>query len=180
MEQPSPKIRFHENIVDLTSLMHELISICYDAGKTNINPALVLFAGGLLDSYDKKKMIENFIEYSYDYWEIIHKKNEIFFIENCKDVFKDLPVNHVDAFSVLFQSTNIGGLPIIIDEDKNAIWDYFYSLIKICIKYIHLQRGPQIIFHDGKHKKVYNKKVFSNINRLQYYADKFKIKLNWG
>ncbi len=177
---PNEEERFSRNIVDLTDLIHELIGTCYKAGKTAIQPALIMLAGGILEAYDKVKMIENFIYYSHEFWTQISKREESFFGENCAKVFRDLPKKHVGAFKELFEATDNQGSPIIIKEEKDSIWDYFDSLIKICIKYVHRKRGPKMKdFGDGKGTRpVYTVEIFSDI-RLQYFASIWKVDLKW-
>lgn len=177
---PSEEERFCRNIVDLTTLLHELISICHKAGKTKIEPALIALVGGIIENYDKTTVIENFIFYSYEFWDQIAKREEAFFSENCAKVFRDLPKDHVGAFKELFEARDNQGNPIIIDEDKDAIWDYFDSLIKICIKYVHKVRCPKMKdFGDGKGPKpVYSVNKFPDI-KLQHYANMWKVSLTW-
>ena len=178
--QPSEEERFSKNIVDLTSLLHELIGDCHKLGKTKIEPALILIAGGIIEAYNKVNIIENFIFYSYEFWDQISKKEESFFTENCAKVFRDLPKDHVGAFKDLFEATDNQGNPIIIQDDKNAIWDYFDSLIKICIKYVHRIRGPKLKnFDDGKGARpVYTVDKFRDI-KLTHYANVWKVNLRW-
>ena len=181
MEMPNEEERLSGNIVDLTNLIYELIGICHKAGKTKIEPALIMLASGIIEAYDKTKIIENFIYYSVDFWDQISQRDESFFGENCAKVFCDLPKDHVGAFKELFEATDIEGNPIIIQDDKNAIWDFFDSLIKICIKYIHRVRGPKIKdFEDGKgDRPVYTISKFPDV-KIQRFAGIWKIDLKWG
>lgn len=178
---PNEEERFNTNIVDLTSLLHELITICHKAGKTKIEPGIIMLAGGLIEAIDNVKVIENFILYSYEFWGQISERDESFFTENCAKVFQDLPKEHVSAFKELFEAKDNYGKSIIIQEDKDAIWRFFDSLIKIAIKYIHRVRGPKLKdFNNGKGERpVYTVDKFTNI-KLQYYANIWKVDLQWN
>ncbi|GAH24053.1 unnamed protein product, partial [marine sediment metagenome] len=61
METPNEEERFMTNIKDLTDLIHELITTCYESGIKDINPMLVGLASSYISSLDKKELIETFI-----------------------------------------------------------------------------------------------------------------------
>jgi len=148
MEQnPPEEERFMTNILDLTNLVHELATICWDAGRKDINPHMVAIAENFLERYDPVTLIEIFIEHSYDHWDKIRERDETFFINNAHVIFQHLPVDssNINAFKVFFEAKNDKGEHIIIQDDRNAIWDIFDSLVKICIKYVHKVRGVKLI-----------------------------------
>jgi hypothetical protein len=148
MEQTPPEEeRFITNVLDLTALVHELATICWDAGRKDINPQLVLFAENYLEGYDPVKLIDVFIEHSHPHWEKIREHDEKFFIENAHVIFKQLPVDssNINAFKVFFTAVDNKGNNIISDTDRDAIWTIFESLVKICLKYIHKVRGVKLV-----------------------------------
>ena len=131
MEEMGHRERFQINIAELTELIQELITDCSERGLTDINPELIGLAKEIITSLDNDIIISSFIKKSHTYWDAIHQKNEEFFINDCKQVFNTLPSDQVDSFSVLFSSRDDEGNPIITGEDKDIIWDYFHSLVKI-------------------------------------------------
>jgi len=153
------------NVLDLTYLVHELSTICWDIGRKDINPRLVMMAESYLESYDSVKLIEIFIKHSYLHWNKINDREEIFFVENAQDVFQYLPidVNNINAFKVLFTAVDDEGEHIIIQEDRNAIWDIFGSLVKICIKYVHKVRGVKLVKTPNGIRPAYKTKKFPYI-----------------
>lgn len=174
---PPEEDRFKGNISGLVEFIHELISQCADDGKTEIDPSVIHLAAGFVDSYDSDVLIKHFIERSYKYWTNILDREEKFFRENCADVFVDLPMKEVNAFSDLFKTE---GDPIICQDDKDCIWEYFDSFIKISIKYVHRERGPKM--RDlGKGKgpqRVYSKNVFATVD-LRPYVKRLSVQLEW-
>lgn len=172
---PSEEERFRQNISDFTMLVRELLEDCSSRGKTTIDPNIITVAAAFIESYDPRTMITNFVHYSYEFWDRISKREEVFFRENCVDVFKDIPMDHVNAFKELFSDE---GESIISQDDKDAMWDYFDSFIKICIKYIHRERGPKIRDIGQGPQKVYSKNVFPEVH-LQNYAQVWDVKLEW-
>lgn len=171
--------RFYDNMIDLYSLIHELISICYEKGYTQVNPNMVQLVGTFLQAYDRNKIIDNFIEYSHDYWYDIISRDEKSICNNIKHIFRDLPSDKVDAFRVLYEARDKQGNRIVDKEDIDAIWDFFDSLIKICVKYIHDKRNPNMKkCDDGKLKPVYKNAFFRDI-KIQDYAKRYKIELTF-
>lgn len=174
---PPEEIRFKDNVTGLIEFVHELISQCFDEGKTTIDPNLIQIAANFVGSFDSNILIKHFIKKSYKYWDNVLDKEESFFRDNCADVFGDLPMKEVNAFQDLFNSE---GDPIINQDDKDYIWEYFNSLIKISIKYVHKERGPKI--RDlGKGKgpqRVYTCNIFSGID-LRPYVKRLSITLDW-
>ena len=171
---PSEEERFRQNISDFTMLIRELLEDCSRRGKTNIDPNIITVASAFIESYDPKTLLTNFVHYSYPYWDKISKHEEAFFRENCADVFKDIPMDHINAFKELFSEDE----QVISDDDKDAMWDYFDSFVKICIKYIHRQRGPKIRDIGKGPQRVYSKNEFPDVH-LQKYAQLWDVKLEW-
>ena len=154
--------------------MGELIEDCSKRGKTSLNPTLISLGLTFLTTYNKSTLIENFIHYSYEYWGQIQNREEKFFRDNCANLFPDLPIKHVNAFKELFNDEE----DIITDDDKNSIWGYFESLIRIGIKYIHRERGPKIRDVGEGPQRVYSRKEFPKID-LPKHANIWKVELKW-
>lgn len=162
---PSEEIRFKTNVLDLIALVHDLATICWNAGKRDVNPALIPFAENYLESYDPVGLIEIYIEHSHKHWQEIKDHNEVFFLENAHTIFNQLPINsnHIDAFKVFFTAKDSQGEDIIIQEDRDAIWEIFESLVKICLKFIHKKRKVELRSTDKGLRPVYTIKYFPQI-----------------
>lgn len=195
---PPEEDRFRANILDLTDLMHELAGMCWDAGCEDVNPVLILAAKAYLSGYDKIKLITTFIQYSYikikdsegnivknedgsdkTYWDEIRNRNEDFFVKHAASIFQHLPIksDNIATFKVFFTSKDEDGEYIIIQEDRDAIWDIFGSLVKICIKYIHRKRGLELVSTDKGMRPVYTVKgIFPGI-KVRAEAKKWDIQL---
>ena len=164
-EQPLEEDRFMTNVLDLTDLVHDLASICWDAGKKDINPQLVLFAENYLENYDRTKMIDVFIKNSHMHWHKIKERDEDFFIENAHLIFQNLPIdtNNINAFKLFFTAKDDKGEYIIEQSDKDAVWDIFDSLVKICIKYIHRIRGVKLVPTDRGMRPAYKTNAYPKV-----------------
>ncbi len=171
--------RFMTNIKDLIDLMHELITMCWDAGIKDVNPMMVSLAGNFVTSYNNVELIETFIEHTYlECWEKIRLKDEEFFIKHTDKIFGQLPVGkqHIDAFKLLFTSKDSDGEYIIVQEDRDAIFDIFGSLVKICIKYVHRVRDCHLVEKDGRMVPRYRYEKFPKI-KVREHAKNWKIDL---
>ncbi len=179
MEQnPPEEERFLTNVLDLTALVHELATTCWNSGTKDINPQLVFIAEKYLENYDKISLIETFIKHSHPHWDEIKNRNEEFFIEHAHILFKHLPIdsNNINAFKVFFTAIDENGENIIIEEDRDAIWDIFDSLVKICIKYVHKVRGVKLVDTGKGLRPAYIKNKFPDI-KVRKQAKIWGIKL---
>ena len=179
----SDEDRFRTTVLELTDLIHELTTICWDEGVETMNPSLIILGKSYLAGLNKTDLITAFINNSYgspdnNYWDEIRDRNEEFFINHSDSVFSNVPVGkgNMTAFKTLFTAKDENGENIINGEDRDAIWDMFFSLVKICIKYIHRVRECIIVEIDGKWKKRYQKNFFPKIKVLKE-AKKWDIEL---
>ena len=175
-----PADRFQTNILDLTQIIKEIIQRCSKNKHTNINPNVIDLVLGFLQGHTSEKIIHTFADKSYDYWASIKNREESFFKDSCKKVFSDLPEDYVDSFRKLFETTDTNGQSIITDDEKNLIWDYFESFVKISLHYIHEGRKPQIIINnEGRSQKIYRQNFFKNV-KLQKESKNWNVKLIWS
>ena len=177
---PTEEERFSINSNDLSDLVHELTSKCWDNGHKEIQPILINLAQAYLNSLDKTLLMETFITHSHNFWEEIRLRHENFFVEHSKDIFGQLPVEqgNIDAFKMLFTSKDANGNPLIEEEDRDAIWEMFGSLVKICIKYIHRIRDCHLEENkDGKMVPRYRYNRFPEI-KVREHAKKWDITLD--
>lgn len=177
--QLPPEDRFYQTVIELTQLIHDLVSDAYDKGYEIINPGLVQMGGLILSGYNKTKIIQTFIKYSYEHWDEIRHHDESFFDEHATSIFRDLPLNNVNAFKALFHLRDKHGHHVIIKDDREAIWNFFRTLIIISIKYIHINRRPvQRIDNKGKPKPVYLAHFFDEVD-LDRHAKEWKVNLEY-
>ena len=179
MPLQSPEERFHDNIVDLTTFLKEIIERCHNLGYTNIDPKVVEMVRGFLRGYHAEEIIKTFSIKSYEHWPSIKKHDEIFFKNHCNDVFSDLPKEYVDSFRKLFETYKDTGDPVITEEEKNIIWLYFESFVKISIHYIHENRRPDWDLSNNTMRKVYRIGFLPELKGLQKQVKIWNVKLKW-
>jgi len=139
---PPEEERFADNTKGLSELTCNLVEQAYKDKYTTISPELVKIASCFIENMDKVVILESFVEYSHTFWDQIKERRREFFMENAGNIFKDLPVSNVSAFKMLFTTYKPDGSLIISDDSINSLWEFFDSLIKICIKYVHKKRKP--------------------------------------
>lgn len=152
--------RFSMNTVIMAQAVHESITRLFNAGYKTVNPTIVAFAIGVIQTFDKHYLIQGFIENCHPppeswgknisnpttvCWDNIKQRDETFFVNNASNIFKYLPMDKVNLFKDLFTTVDTNGKCVISQSLKDQIWDLFDSMIKISIKYIHKNRGPYSI-----------------------------------
>lgn len=132
----SPAQRFKSNIKGLTSLLIDTIKVCSENNYSIISPYMLQAASAIMELYDDDLIINTFINSSYRGWSSVLRKDPNYFLENSKNIFGNLPVNVGECIDKLINAP----CTIVPTDDKNLIWEYFHSLVKISIRHIHEQR----------------------------------------
>ena len=163
------------NLIDLCGEVKRILDKLYKEKLINFNPILITIGQGILSKYVPDVIIDNFIKNTCQHWEKINEKDENFFIENAGDLLKDYPVGDIDPFKEIFKNNYID------DNDKELLWEYLESLIKISIIYIHQERKPYYIENDdGIKKKSYDKNYqYQPQVPIIKMANLYNVKLEW-
>lgn len=132
--------RFAGNLKALIPVIKAIVGRACNSGLKFVDPQLLDVAGGLLNGFNTTTMIEKFIERSNPFWERIRNKENSFFVENAGLVFDGLQVDIVNSFKMLYESKHADGTPVLTPKDEKLLWEYFHSMVKISIKYIHSTR----------------------------------------
>ena len=137
MSQPPEEDRFSRNATIMAQAVQEGVQNLYDAGYQTVSPVIVSVVAAVISSFDKKVLIEGFIDNSYrQCWEKIRLRDEVFFVENASQVFQYLPVDKVNLFKDLFTTKDKNGNSVVPEDIKDQVWNLFDSMIKISIKYV--------------------------------------------
>lgn len=108
------------------------------------------------------------------HWDKINERDEKFMEENAFAIFRIVPAGNVNEFRKIFQSKNDKGEYIVGKEDRDIIWDYLETFVRISLRYIHDEREPYSIMVDGKKKFNYHVKYVRDID-LTYHGKKWEI-----
>ena len=175
MASPKPaETRFYETAKQLCDVASDIVQEYYDKGYKFVEPCVLQVAGGLIANFQnrQKEFIDGFIKKSHMHWDKIRNEEEEFIHNHATEIFGKLPVTQINAFSKLFLEKDANGRQIVSDEDREDIWSYFQSLVRICINYIHVNREP--IIHEGK--QVYRKSFMKDI-QLSKIANDWEMNL---
>lgn len=152
--KPSPLERFRDTIDDSLDVAQEIIVRLHKANKTILDPKVTAVASGFLKAMSPETLIDRFIIHTFSYWDNIHDKKRVFFVENYQEIFEGLPVNHLNAFGEMFKKEEN-----MTKDEEDTIWEFFHSLVKTCIHYIHEIREPKTV--DGQ--RAYSNSKFAVI-----------------
>ena len=205
--QPPPhEERFKSNMESLTKVLYGYFQNLYSRNITKIQPNTILIAQGVVEAYNPIAVLENYIEYSKDFWPKIAARDDSFMVENCHEIFRDIPTSNPDelirTFKTLYTSRIIldkstnneivvtpddprynDGHNVLTDSEKDTIWRLFTAMTKISIKYIHDKREPIAKFKevDGATKTVrrYKTNAFPDVKNIVKLAKMFEIELLW-
>lgn len=145
---PSPEERFKETVCDFAAVILEILNDVRSKGFDELDPRLVEIAGTILSKVNNDKLIRGFIVKSHGYWQQIFDRKEEFIIKHSSDIFVDIPLEHVDSVKTLFITEQANGEPYLEDEDKEDIWAFFHSMVKISIKYFDEYPETQLILNN--------------------------------
>lgn len=171
--------RFAKNTTIMAQAVHESITKLFDAGYKTVDPMLVQMAVIVISGFDKHYLIQGFIENSHEKcWDGIKKRDEVFFVDNAKHIFKYLPMDKVDLFKDLFFTKDVNGNNVISQSLKDQLWGLFDAMIKISIKYIHRQRSPYSYQTENGMVNTYGAQFFEEVD-LQRHASVWNVKLEF-
>lgn len=133
---------FVKNVVNLLDTIKDVLDEARDKKECNIATGSIDIIVGYLEKSDKRHTIEAFIGHSiHKYWNEILKKNEKFLHDNYEDFFSSFNFEQesADTFGKMLNAINKKKEYIV---PRDTVWEYLYSIVKCCIKYIFVEMGP--------------------------------------
>lgn len=184
---PSAEDRFHQNVLGLAELIRDIVSDVQEKGFPVVSIQIIEFAISLLRHFPSKDVIETFINKAngstttfetHPFTKIFHKDRD-FFLNNMDLLFGDLPPDRVKMFGAMFSEKDKQGNPIVPEEDEEEIWEYFQSLVKIAIKYVHEERQPLLVQEEHQEIRKYrNASLFPNFE-LAKHVELWEVMLSF-
>jgi len=149
--KPTPVERVKSNLLEIIRLTRDIISYVSQNGyKINIDPNLCNIAVKILENVQASKIVDGFIERSFNYWDKLKEKDEEFLLLNSNVLFGELDQNVISAFASMMKAKDPNGKSYVPDETKESVWKIIHAMIKGSIKYVHESRCAKEI--DGKMK----------------------------
>jgi hypothetical protein len=161
-------------MMDLSDFIYNLLVKLNNSGYNAIQAELILAASAVMQTYDQDELIKSFIDKSVLLWDHINTRNEAFMNKNAFSIFTAVPTEHISSFQEIFTSVGDNGNPIVDGEDRNTIWIFMESFVKISIKYIHDWQQPYVL--DGKSRYRRRYPLPDGVS-LHEHSKKWNIKL---
>lgn len=162
-----PQDRFKRVLSQLVSLTKEIsekavLNGCVTGAENDITN----FERGI-SCITSRYLIENFVVASSDTWDKIATRDQSFLRNNASTLFNltDDKLCNLDAI--------ISG-DYVDDEDKDMVWKFLDSMIRISINFIHEERCPG--YNNGVPE--YAREYVQNLD-IQNIAEKWNVKLKW-
>lgn len=138
-----PEERFIERVCQFCEFFKGVLE---DAKKDDIDTPASPFVMDLIKNFVKKedphKAITTFILRSYKSWDNAVVRDKNYFRTDALSCFAGIPQSSVESFNGLFDLRKSNGELLVSEEIQANLWDFFDSLIKTSIVYIHQQRKP--------------------------------------
>lgn len=175
--------KFAANVKSFIEYLRDLFQDCKESGHQIVPDILLEMGIQVVEGYSTRDLIESLIETSYEHWRHIHERNDLYFNQNLDSVFAGLKMQNVKLFEKLLTTRDSKDQLVVSDQDRENIWDYLNSFVKLALQFIHETRQPVILITvdsngqpitvDGKltQKPCYIRQYMENIN----LADCFKM-----
>lgn len=185
MKHP-PAVRFKENTIGLVEFLSDIVREIKQTYKIKIDPEAIDYICIFIKAYDKDALVNNFIYSSLVHWDSIYDRLEEYFTNDLSSIFQFVDVPYKDEYISQLQEvlatkkSNYTVSPndpnydpyIVSIEDKNTIWDYLCSFVRISVQFLHQNSGP--VMKDGKIE--YKAPLYTDID-IGAVAAKWKIEL---
>lgn len=116
----------------LTSFKKNLVRLCDDLIEILPNDTDLLTIRIFVNSIPLVEAIENFADITIPYKEKILAKDEEYFLNMNGGMFENLESSKVSKFKDVYLSGKL------TDDQKNVIWSYFTTFLKLGLKYREL------------------------------------------
>lgn len=140
LEKVPPESRFKATVMGMCDVMLEIVN---NQKVQIVNPITINIVKFFLILMSDDALIDRFISYSHTHWHKMHEKDKKYFVAHSDSIFGDLPTDaakaQVNVFAVFFMDEKS-----VTKTDEELLWEYFHSLVKIAIKYIHQTRKPYL------------------------------------
>jgi hypothetical protein len=164
----APEERFRSNLINFVQYMSTIVKPVLPEMS---NPIVIGYVLSVINNANSSEMMYKFIDRSNKHWDDSFDKKESSLLSNISELFEDLPQDKVSKICSVFNTTDEKGNLVINNSQREIIWSYIHSFIKISIKYIHKTRCP--VKNDAGIKK-YTVKYFDGLS-CRLLSEKWKI-----
>ena len=138
-----PQDRFKDRLVQFIDFTKGLVVEANEAGiETPVPPFLLEISKNFIAKEDSDKIITTFILRSFQNWDRIHSHDLEFMKGEGLKAFHGIPEKNLKDFTALFNVVKPDGTKLLSAPIEVQLWDFFESLVKISVCYVHQQRKP--------------------------------------
>jgi hypothetical protein len=158
MSLPPPEERFKRRLIEFIEFTKSVIVEGTAAGiQTPVSPLIMDLSKAFIEKEDAGKIVTTFTIRSLKSWDRI-KSHDVEYIKNAgTSVFDGVPQKSVEDFKSLYDVKRPDGTKLFNETIEAGVWDYFESLVKLAVCYVHKERCPDPV------TKKYTKNFFPDM-----------------
>jgi hypothetical protein len=138
-----PQERFKERLVQFIDFTKSLVIEANEHGiETPVSPLILDISKNFIGKEDSDKIITTFILRSFQNWDRIRNHDLPFMKGEGLKSFYGIPEKNLKDFTALFDVVKPDGTPLLSPPVEEKLWDFFESLVRISVCYVHCQRKP--------------------------------------
>ena len=134
-KKPPEEERFHSVLVGMIDFLAKIIEYTESRGHRVVSPLVLVVGREVILKYNKHDLTKLIIKRSEEYWDGIYTKDEEFFISKADIVFAEFKSDNVAPFKILFTAKDEKGGKLVGQDNRDALWKFIHSMVKICIQY---------------------------------------------
>jgi hypothetical protein len=165
----SPQDRFKDRLVQFIDFTKGLVVEANEAGiETPVSPFLLDLSKNFIAKEDSDKIITTFILRSFPNWDRIKAHDLEFMKGEGLKAFHGIPEKNLKDFTALFNVVKPDGTKLLSAPIEVQLWDFFESLVRISVCYVHQQRKPDPV------TKKYTQNFFPDM-KVRVQVEAWKI-----
>ncbi len=138
-----PQERFKERLIQFIDFTKGMVLEANEAGiETPVSPFILDLSKNFIAKEDSDKIITTFILRSFENWERIRTHDLEFMKGEGLKSFYGIPEKNLKDFTALFDVVKPDGTRLLSPNVEVQLWDFFESLVRISVCYVHFQRKP--------------------------------------
>jgi hypothetical protein len=143
----SPEEQFHVNLGDFILFLQNLAGDLVKKG-AKIDLEIITLASLAITIHKPETIVKRFIKYTHKYWDQMLNRDEKYIIEHSGEIFSGLPFEHLNIIRTLLESRDHREFPFVSEGDRNCLWEYLHSFVRLSIRILYCSSENYIEFKD--------------------------------
>jgi len=138
-----PQERFKERLIQFIDFTKGMVIDANEHGiETPVSPFILDLSKNFIGKEEADKIITTFILRSHPNWDRIRNHDLPFMKTEGLKSFHGIPEKNLKDFTALFDVVKPDGVPLLSPSVEEKLWDFFESLVRISVCYVHMKRCP--------------------------------------